>query len=156
MIHPSILNSVFINKSIRSVIHAILIFAVGLFCCLGSSYTIEVKHDHAHDDVNCNSHSLACNHTTQDEHSHCGSHHSHHDHGHDHDENNNEDDDHSQDPHDRSHSHSHFVSIDLPAACLAKVSSTQFAHIARYSFSHVSDTVPDGPFYDLIKPPQLG
>jgi hypothetical protein len=139
---------VFLSETIRSTIHAVLIFAVGLFCCLGSSYTYEVKHDHAHFDEHCNSYDLVCDYSS--------------DHGHSHDDDDDHeksdgDDNHSHDPNDRSHSHTHLVSIDLPAACLAKVPSTQFAHMAKYSFSpHVSDTAPDGPCYDLIKPPQLG
>ena len=137
-----------LNETIRSVVHAVLIFAVGLFCCSGSSYTYEVKHDHAHSDEHCNSYELVC------DHSHDGGHHDHHS-----DDDHKEcdgDDNHSHDPNDCSHSHTHLVSIDLPAAYLAKVASIQLALIAKCSFSRVSDTAPDGPFYDLIKPPQLG
>lgn len=144
----------FFNETIRSVVHAVLIFAVGLFCCLGSSYTYEVKHDHAHSDEHCDSYNLTCDYSSDHGHSHDDGHNDHH--GDDDHEKSDGDDHHSHDPSDRSHSHTHLVSIDLPAAYLAKVPTTQFSHMAKCSFSRVSDTAPDGPCYDLIKPPQLG
>lgn len=138
----------FINESIRSVIQAVLIFAVGLFYCIGSSYTVEVEHDHAHSDEHCSSHHLACDYSNSadDAHSHDGEND---DHQHD-DENG-----HDEHPHNRSHSHSHTVSVDVPAACLAKFTSTNLIPMAKFSYARVSVTVPDGPFYDIIVPPQV-
>ena len=144
----------FLNKTIHSLVNAVLIFAVGVFCCSGSTYTYEVKHHHAHSGAHCNSYLSTCDYSPAHEHSHNGGHDHHHEND-DH-EKSDGDDNHSHDPDDISHSHTHLVSIDLPAACLTKFPSTQFALQAKCSFSRVSDTTPDGPFYDLIKPPQLG
>lgn len=134
----------FSNGSICKIVHIILIFVVVFFCFSGSSYTFEVKHDHAHFDEHCNAYSLVCNYSSDHGHSHAGDH-----------EKSDSNNEHSHDLSDSSHSHTHLVSIDLPAAYLTQITSTLYISKAKYSFLSVSDITPDGPFYDLVKPPQL-
>lgn len=136
----------FLLSSINSFFNACLVLSVLFVYGFGPVAVVEVEHEHEEPQV------LAFleNHDRHD--------HDHHDHGGDeHPSDEGGDDNSSEDHSPHSHRHSHFVSFDLPTA----FGSATFPVLKRLKcFMERLDTesvlCPDGPFYDLLKPPQLG
>jgi|GEM_PF-5472632 len=83
------------------------------------------------------------------------------DHGHDHDHHHGDhqdsDGDDEENGHSHSHSHSHFVSFDVPPV-LSPINTPKLNLLQSATFKFAAESVlrPEGPFYDLTKPPQRG
>ncbi|MDX1679463.1 MAG: hypothetical protein R3242_01920 [Akkermansiaceae bacterium] len=139
-------------------IHALLILAIGSVHAFGAYVTIEIRHSHGVAEGYLHGHVPA----QQDDHEH---HHGH-DHSHDHDHHGHAPADDPTSPSDSqdgesncpSHEHTHTKTLggDAPLiiADLSKVASLRTASISKRSLSR--DSCPGGPYYALVKPPQLG
>lgn len=127
----------------RAILQTLLIIAVAFAYVAGPYLNVEMEHAHAV----CQEHG----------HQHPGDHHDHSHHPHDHDsppfsgipgEGDSEDD---------SHSHTHVVSLGVDTPFTP---TSHNAFIANWSGTYhptaISENVPDGPSFPLIKPPQLG
>jgi ABC-type nickel/cobalt efflux system permease component RcnA len=127
----------------RAILQSLLVIAVTFVYVAGPYLTVEMEHSH---EVSEN-------------------------HGHQHPR---DDHDHSHHPHDEGsipsseapdsdstegdcHSHTHVVSLDMDTPFATASHSTFVANrIGAYRPAAISELVPDGPRFSLIKPPQLG
>ena len=128
----------------RSILHSLLVIAISFGYVMGSSVTVEVEH----------SHGVAADHGHQ--HVEADGEHAHHSHNHgshspaDDSQEGEQDSDH--------HPHSHVVSLgsDVPFV-LPKFPQDQAIRSAGSAHSLPDPArCPDGPYFPLIKPPQLG
>jgi len=143
-VHP-----VSIRAAIEAILQTVLTLSVVVVYGVGSIAAVEIEHDHG------DSHPVESTEAPHEHH-----HHDHDDHHHD-DHNGGEDDRDGETPDDEenssSHHHSHVVSFDTQVA-------TNFANLLPFEVGGFSnarlvpekDLCPDGPFYELSKPPQLG
>ena len=127
----------------RAILQTLLIIAVAFAYVAGPYLTVEMEHAHEVCEDHCHHHS--------------GDHHDHSHHPHDHDsppfpgipdEGDSEDD---------SHSHTHVVSLGVDTAFTP---ASHGAFVVNWNGVNrpaaMSEFVPDGPCFPLIKPPQLG
>ena len=134
----------------RAVFQSLLIIAVTVVYVAGPYLTVKIEH----------SHEVSKNHG----HQHPGDDHDHdHHHDHSHQDPHNEgsipssDDPDSDNPEGDSHSHTHVVSLGVDAPFLPTSHGTFMANrIGAYQPTAIPEFVPDGPYFPLIKPPQLG
>jgi hypothetical protein len=127
----------------RTILQSLLIIAVAFAYVAGPHLTFEMEHAH---EV-CENH--------DHNHEHPGDEHSHQPHDHDStpspslpDEGDSEGD---------SHSHTHVVSLGIDQPFSPASHNALMAHWNRANHpSAISESVPDGPCFPLIKPPQLG
>lgn len=125
----------------RIILQSLLILAVAFAYVTGPYLTFEMEH----------AHEVSHNH----DHHHPADDHSHHSHDHDStpypeipDEGDTEGD---------SHSHTHVVSLGIDTPFTPASQNGLMANWNRANHpSAISQTVPDGPCFPLIKPPQLG
>jgi hypothetical protein len=125
----------------RAILHSLLIISVMFVYVAGPYLTVEMEH----------SHEVCENH----DHHHPGDEHSHHPH----DEGSipsSEAPD-GDTPEDDSHSHTHVVSLGMDSPFTPASHNTFMANrIGAYHPVAISEFVPEGPSFPLIKPPQLG
>ncbi len=125
----------------QAILRSLLIIAVTFFYVVGPYLTVEMEHSH---EV-CENHG----------HQHPGDDHSHHPH----DEGSvpSSDAPESDEPDEDPHSHTHEVSLGSDAPFTPASHNTFMANrIGAYHPTAISEFVPDGPCFPLIKPPQLG
>ncbi len=120
------------------VLHSLLAISVTMVYVVGLQFTVEFEHSHhVHGD---HGHSHVADSSEHD-------HHHHHDPA--------PSDDESRDtPH--RHSHSVTVGMDMPSAPAVHLEMGLDSWTRHDYFQRGSEPCPDGPCFDLIKPPQLG
>ena len=120
----------------RVILQALLIIAVSFGTVLGSAVVVEIEHSHEVDTGHDHQHGEHDHHSHEDEtpspaeHSHDG----------------------------EEHSHSHVVSVgaDVPFVAPDLPIAETISSEILVNLLPTSDQFPDGPCFDLIKPPQLG
>jgi hypothetical protein len=128
----------------RSILHGLLVIAISFGYVMGSSVTVEVEHSHGVGGGHGHEHG-----ETDGEHDH---------HSHEHDSHSPADDSQDGEQDSDHHPHSHVVSLgsDVPFV-LPNFPKEQTIHSASSAYSLPDpDRCPDGPYFPLIKPPQLG
>jgi hypothetical protein len=147
-----------IAASIRSVFHSLLIFSVVFTYGIGGAAAFEIKHGHAHGE----GHEHASAEVTEEDSAEESEHHHHgEDHSHkseepnDPDEDSNDEEEGSEDsPH--PHPHSHAFSLDTHFSFPNHGFSNLGALAWNSSrFLPENENCPEGPFYELMKPPQV-
>ena len=142
---------VFIRAAIEAMLQTFLILSIVVVYGVGSVAGVEFEHDHGGD------HAVESTEAPDDHHHH---HHDHDDHHHD-DHNGGEDELGGETPDDEegssSHHHSHVVSFDTQVATnLVNLQRSEAGIFSNERLIPEKDLCPDGPFYELSKPPQLG
>jgi ABC-type nickel/cobalt efflux system permease component RcnA len=138
-----------IRAAIEALLQTVLTLSIVVVYGVGSVAAVEFEHDHG------DSHSVESTEAPNEHHHDHDGHHHHDDH------NGDEDDKGGETPDDEgnstSHHHSHIVSFDTQVATnlvnLLPIGALGFS-IER--LAPEKDLCPDGPFYELSKPPQLG
>lgn len=127
----------------RAILQSLLIIAVTFVYVIGPYTTVEMEHSH---EV-CETHG----------HHHPGDGHGHSHHPHDEGSIPFSEVPDSDEPEDDSHSHTHVVSLGVDVSFTSVPHNSFMAsQMGAYHPAAISEFVPDGPCFPLIKPPQLG
>jgi ABC-type nickel/cobalt efflux system permease component RcnA len=138
------------RTTIVALLQTVLTLSVVVVYGVGSVVAVEIEHDHGDD------HSVESTKAPHEHH-----HHNHDDHHHHDDHNGGEDDRGGETPDDEenssSHHHSHVVSFETQVATnFVNLLASTVGNLLNERFVSEKDLCPDGPFYELSKPPQLG
>ena len=138
-----------IRAVIETMLQTVLTLSIVVVYGVGSVAAVEFEHDHG------DSHPVESTEAPHEHH-----HHDHDDHHHD-DHNGGEDDRGGETPDDEenssSHHHSHVVSFDTQVATnFVNLLASTVGSFSNERIIPEKDLCPDGPFYELSKPPQLG
>jgi hypothetical protein len=127
----------------RVILQSLLIIAVALVYVTGPYLTVEMEHAH---EV-CGNHG----------HQHTGDDHDHFHHPHDQDSKPSSGDPDDGDPDGDTHSHTHVVTLGADTPFTPASHGDFMAYVNGVNHpAAISESVPDGPCFPLIKPPQLG
>ena len=142
------LSQVSIRPAIEALLQTVLTFSIIVVYGVGSVAGVEFEHDHG------DSHSVKSTKAPDEHHHHHGSHHHHDDHHGGEDDKGGEAPDDEEDS--TSHHHSHVISFDTQVATnLVNLLPSDVGEFSNERLVPEKDLCPDGPFYELSKPPQL-
>ncbi len=138
-----------IRRSVEALLQTVLSLSIVVVYGVGSVAAIEFEHDHG----DC--HSVESTEAPNDHHHDHDGHHHHDDHNGDEGDRGGEAPDGKEDS--TSHHHSHLISFDTQFATdLVNLLPSEVGEFSNERLVPEKDLCPDGPFYELSKPPQLG